>query len=156
LIHERRDRTLTRATPPDRAGFRVMHHALRSLANPWLLLVFEVLFTTASETLLKVGASETTRVEGWEWTGLMSLASLWIWGAIVLVILSFLCWIYVLKHIPLSVAFPLSNVVHVLVPLSCWIFLAEHISARRWCGIAIVIIGLAIVAQPVAKIEEKL
>jgi uncharacterized membrane protein len=50
----------------------------------------------------------------------------------------------------------LSNFVHVLVPLSCWIFLAEHISARRWCGIAVVIIGLAVVAQPVAKIEEKL
>jgi drug/metabolite transporter (DMT)-like permease len=61
-----------------------------------------------------------------------------------------------LKHIPLSVAFPLSNVVHVLVPLSCWMFLGEQISPRRWCGIAILIIGLAIVAKPVAKIEEKL
>ena len=86
----------------------------------------------------------------------MSLASIWIWVAIVLVILSFLCWIYVLRHIPLSIAFPLSNVVHVLVPLSCWIFLGEDISATRWLGIAIVIFGLAVVAKPVAKIEEKL
>jgi drug/metabolite transporter (DMT)-like permease len=124
--------------------------------NPWLLLAFEALFVTASETLLKVGASQTQRVAGWEWTGLLALSSIWIWCAIVLVILSFLCWIYVLKYIPLSVAFPLSNVVHVLVPLSCWIFLAEHISLRRWCGIGIVICGLAVVAKPVAKIEEKL
>jgi drug/metabolite transporter (DMT)-like permease len=128
----------------------------RWLHNPWLLLIFEVLFVTASETLLKVGASETTRIRGWEWTGLTSLGSVWIWCAIVLVILSFLCWVNVLKHIPLSVAFPLSNVVHVLVPLSCWIFLAERISPRRWCGIAILIVGLAIVGKPVAKIEEKL
>jgi len=133
-----------------------MHRARRSLTNPWIVLGFEALFVAAAETMLKIGASETRRVTGWEWTGLMSLASLWIWGAIVLIILSFICWIYVLKHIPLSVAFPLSNVVHVLVPLSCWIFLGEQISPRRWCGIAIVIIGLAIVAKPVAKIEEKL
>jgi drug/metabolite transporter (DMT)-like permease len=133
-----------------------MDRARRRLLNPWLLLAFEALCVTASETLLKVGASRTERVAGWEWTGLLSLASIWIWGAIVLVILSFLCWINVLKDIPLSIAFPLSNVVHVLVPLSCWIFLAEHISPRRWCGIAIVILGLAVVGQPVAKIEEKL
>jgi undecaprenyl phosphate-alpha-L-ara4N flippase subunit ArnF len=133
-----------------------MDRAPRRFANPWLLLVFEALLVTASETLLKIGASETKRVAGWEWTGLLSLTSIWIWCAIGLVILSFLCWIYVLKYIPLSIAFPLSNVVHVLVPLSCWIFLAEHISPRRWCGIAIVILGLAVVAKPVAKIEEKL
>jgi|ERR1043165_2359743 len=133
-----------------------MNPAQHRFANPWVLLIFEALFVTASETLLKVGASHTQRVAGWEWTGVLGLGSIWIWCAIVLVILSFLCWIYVLKYIPLSIAFPLSNVVHVLVPLSCWIFLDEHISTRRWCGIAIVILGLAVVAKPVATIEEKL
>jgi undecaprenyl phosphate-alpha-L-ara4N flippase subunit ArnF len=133
-----------------------MDRARQRFANPWLLLVFEVVFVTASETFLKVGASKTQRVAGWEWAGLLALGSIWIWCAIALVILSFLCWIYVLKYIPLSIAFPLSNVVHVLVPLSCWIFLGEHISPRRWCGIAIVILGVAVVAGPVAKIEEQL
>jgi len=133
-----------------------MFRAFRWWANPWFVLVLETILVTASEVLLKVGASETRRIAGWEWTGLTSLASIWIWVAIVFVILSFLCWIYVLRHIPLSIAFPLSNVVHVLVPLSCWIFLGEHISTTRWCGIAIVIFGLAVVAQPIAKIEEKL
>jgi multidrug transporter EmrE-like cation transporter len=133
-----------------------MSLALRWWANPWFVLGLEAIFVTASEVLLKVGASETRRVAGWEWTGLMPLASMWIWVAIVFLILSFVCWIYVLRRIPLSIAFPLSNVVHVLVPLSCWIFLGEHIPATRWYGIAVVILGLALVAKPVAKIEEKL
>ena len=133
-----------------------MSGALRSWANPWFILVVEAIFVTASEVSLKIGALETRRVKGWEWTGLTSLTSLWIWVGIVLVILSFLCWIYVLRQIPLSIAFPLSNVVHVLVPLSCWIFLAERISTTRWCGIAIVVFGLAVVARPAAKIEDKL
>ena len=133
-----------------------MSRASRWCNNPWFVLGLEAIFVTASEVLLKVGASETKQVAGWEWTGLMPLASIWIWVAIVFLILSFICWIYVLRRIPLSIAFPLSNVVHVLVPLSCWIFLCEHISATRWYGIAIVLLGLALVAKPVAKIEEKL
>lgn len=133
-----------------------MSRAFRWWTNPWFVLGLEAILVTASEVLLKVGASETKRVAGWEWTGLTSLTSTWIWVAIVFVVLSFLCWIYVLRHIPLSIAFPLSNIVHVLVPLSCWIFLGEHISVIRWCGIAIVIFGLAVVAKPVAKIEERL
>lgn len=124
--------------------------------RPWLALALEVVLVTASETLLKIGASETRRVAGWEWLGVLSLASPWIWGAIVVLVLSFLCWIYVLRHIPLSVAFPLSNATHVLVPLACWIFLNEAISLRRWCGIGVVIAGLAVMAKPVASIEEKL
>ncbi|HXX41489.1 MAG TPA: EamA family transporter [Chthoniobacterales bacterium] len=133
-----------------------MDRAPQRFANPWIVLVFEIVFVTAHETLVKIGASRTARIAGWEWTGLTGLGSVWIWCAIGLVILSFLCWIYVLRYIPLSIAFPLSQVVHVLVPLSCWMFLSEHISARRWCGIAIVILGLSVMAKPVAKIEEQL
>ncbi len=75
---------------------------------------------------------------------------------IAFVIASFLSWLYVLKYIPLTIAFPLSRVVDILVPLGCWIFLGEFISTRRWCGIALVVIGLALVAKPVARIEERL
>jgi drug/metabolite transporter (DMT)-like permease len=35
-------------------------------------------------------------------------------------------------------------------------FLGESISTRRWCGIALVLLGLIIVAKPFARIEEKL
>src|ERR1700758_4997205 len=114
-----------------------MERARQRFANPWLVLGFEVVFVPASETLMTVGASKTERVAGWECTGLLALGSIWIWCAIVLIVLSFLCWSYVLKYIPLSIAFPLSNVVHVLIPINCLIFLGEHISLRRWCGIVI-------------------
>jgi drug/metabolite transporter (DMT)-like permease len=57
---------------------------------------------------------------------------------------------------PLSIAFPASQVLHVLVPLSSWMVLGEFITPLRWCGIALVLLGLALVARPVAKLEEKL
>jgi drug/metabolite transporter (DMT)-like permease len=124
--------------------------------DPRLQLALSVLCVLFSELLLKRGASDTASAASWSWTGLNSLASPLVWWGILFVIASFLSWLYVLKYIPLTVAFPLSRVVDVLVPLSCWIFLGETISARRWCGIALVVIGLAVVAKPVARLEERL
>ena len=124
--------------------------------DPRLQLALSVLCVLASELLLKRGASETASATAWSWTGINSLASPLVWWGILFVIASFLSWLYVLKYIPLTIAFPLSRVVDVLVPLSCWILLGETISARRWCGIALVVIGLAVIAKPVARLEERL
>ena len=125
--------------------------------NPWLQLALSVVCVLVSELLLKRGASETANLANpWSWTGIASLASPLVWLAIIFVVISFISWLYVLKYIPLSIAFPLSRVVDALVPLCSWIFLGETISLRRWCGIALVVIGLAIVAKPVARMEERL
>jgi drug/metabolite transporter (DMT)-like permease len=134
-----------------------MRGALSGFRNPWLQLSFSVLCVFISELLLKRGAAATADPSSaWGWTGIAGLASPIIWLAIVFVLLSFVSWLYVLKYLPLSIAFPLSRVVDALVPLGCWVFLGEAISIRRWCGIALVIIGLAIIARPVARLEERL
>jgi drug/metabolite transporter (DMT)-like permease len=126
-------------------------------ANPWLQLVLSVICVVVSELLLKRGATATADpASNWSWTGINSLASPLVWWAIILIIISFVSWLYVLKYIPLTIAFPLSRVVDILVPLSCWLFLGESISPLRWCGIALVVVGLALVAKPIAHIEERL
>jgi undecaprenyl phosphate-alpha-L-ara4N flippase subunit ArnF len=126
-------------------------------ANPWLQLTLSVVCVFVSELLLKRGASDTANPpQTWSWTGVTGLASPLVWLGIIFVIISFISWLYVLRYIPLTVAFPLSRVVDILVPLGCWFFLGEAISPRRWCGIALVIIGLAVTAKPVARLEERL
>ena len=130
---------------------------LRWLASPWLQIALNALIVTAAEIFLKVGARDTAAVtQSWNWTGITGLLSPWTWLGIVFTILSLVSWLYVLRHVPLSVAFPLSNVVHVLVPLASWIFLGELIGTTRWWGITLVLVGLIVVAKPVARIEEKL
>jgi drug/metabolite transporter (DMT)-like permease len=126
-------------------------------ANPWLVLGFEVICVLVYELLQKRGASATAHLsQVWSWTGITALASPLTWLAMGLMIISLLSWLYVLRYIPLSIAFPLSRAVDILVPLSCWIVLGENISARRWWGIALVIIGLILTAKPAAQLEEKL
>src|SRR5438067_6865255 len=128
-----------------------------SFGNPWLQLALSVLCVLASEFLLKRGAADVAEPNSaWSWTGINGLASPLVWSAIILIIASFISWLYVLRYIPLTIAFPISRVVDILVPLGCWIFLGEFISARRWIGIGLVVIGLALVAKPIAQIEQRL
>jgi multidrug transporter EmrE-like cation transporter len=125
--------------------------------NPWLQLGLSIICVFVSELLLKRGASDVAEPDNpFSWTGINCLLSPVIWWAILLIIASFVTWLYVLKYIPLTIAFPLSRIVDVLIPLGCWIFLGENISTWRWCGIALVIVGLAVIAKPIARMEERL
>jgi drug/metabolite transporter (DMT)-like permease len=134
-----------------------MQNKPSGFANPWFQLALSVVFVTIYELLLKRGAMETAHLaDRWAWTGISGLASLYVWVGILLIILSLVTWLHVLRYIPLSIAFPLSQVVHVLVPLCSWLFLGERITSPRWCGIALVSLGLAIVAKPAARLEERL
>lgn len=128
-----------------------------SLANPWVQIVVGAIFVTASEIFLKKGAAATAHLpQRLPWLGLAGLTSVWVWWGILCVIISFLSWLYVLRYLPITVAFPLSNVVHILVPLACWYWLGERIALQRWCGILLVLVGLMVVARPFTQIEEKL
>jgi len=125
--------------------------------NPWFQFVLNIIGVVVYELLLKAGASATAdSAKNWSWTGINALESPLTWLAIAVIIVDLVIWLYILKYIPLSIAFPLSRVVDVLVPICCWLILKEEISPLRWCGIALVIIGLAIVAKPAARLEERL
>ncbi|HVF70309.1 MAG TPA: hypothetical protein VM940_01760 [Chthoniobacterales bacterium] len=127
------------------------------LKNPWVHLGLSIACVTIYELLLKRGAADTAHLsERWGWTGIPGLASVHVWIAIIFVILSLITWLYVLRYIPLSIAFPISQAVHVLVPLGSWLVLGENIIGLRWAGIALVSLGLLVVAKPVARFEEEL
>ena len=129
----------------------------RWFVNPWVQLSICVLLATAAEIFLKLGAVQTANpANAWSWTGLTGLRSGWVWWGIVASVVSLFNWLATLRKLPLTIAFPVGNVVHILVPLSSWLFLGEAILTRRWFGIALLLFGLMIVARPAAKLEERL
>jgi drug/metabolite transporter (DMT)-like permease len=130
---------------------------LALVKSPLPQIVLNALVVTAAELFLKMGASATAQLDPrLSWTGLTGLASFWTWLGMVFLAASLVSWLYILRHVPLSIAFPLSHVVHVFIPLASWLFLHEFISTTRWLGIGLLIAGLLIVAKPFARIEEKL
>jgi drug/metabolite transporter (DMT)-like permease len=127
--------------------------------NPYLHIALNGLLVTTSELLLKYGAMETIQPEVsplLDIFGFSTLGSLWVWGGIACYILAFVNWLHILRWIPLSIAFPLTSVVHVLIPLGSWFFLGEYISPVRWLGIAMIIAGIYFIAKPLMLSEEAL
>jgi drug/metabolite transporter (DMT)-like permease len=143
-----------------------MHDQLRSEStakppagifwNPYVQVFFVVLLTAAAQILLKVGAERSAANDSvWSWLGLAELGSGWTWLGICAFVASFGGWLYALRFLPLGLAFSLTNGVHVFVPLGSWFFLHEHIGLLRASGILLIIAGILLLAQPVAKAEEK-
>ena len=99
------------------------------MRNPYVQIGIGALLVTISELLLKKGAVAGGLGSGWTWLGITTY------------IMSFISWLYVLRRLPLSVAYPLISVVHLLVPLGAWLLLGETILFRRWVGIAFVFTG---------------
>jgi drug/metabolite transporter (DMT)-like permease len=42
------------------------------------------------------------------------------------------------------------------VPIGAAVFLHEHVSAKRWLGISLIILGVFAIIKPLVKAEEKL
>ena len=124
--------------------------------NPYVQLGIGAVLVTASELLLKKGATAVPTAGWLAAIGVAALASWWTWAGIVTYLLSFASWLHVLRFVPLGIAFAVINVVHVLVPLGSLVFLHENVSTKRWLGIALVLTGLLLMLQQVAKAEEKL
>jgi hypothetical protein len=96
--------------------------------NPYLQIFLTVLLTSAAEILLKVGADTSLPSNSaWSWLGLTELGSWWTWAGILAFVASF----------------------------GGWLFLGEHIGLLRGSGILVIIAGILLLAQSVARVEEK-
>jgi drug/metabolite transporter (DMT)-like permease len=106
--------------------------------------------------LLKKGAVSAEHV-GWvpEWSGVSAMTSVWTWAGIAAYLGSFASWLYVLRRVPLNIAYSLVNVAQFLVPLGASIFLHERVSQWRWAGIALVLGGIYLLINVAAELEKQ-
>ncbi len=105
------------------------------MRNPYVQIAIGAVLVTISELLLKQGAMAGGLVSGWTWVGISTY------------LVSFASWLYVLRHLPLSIAYPLINIVHITIPLAAWLILGEDITTQRWLGIAFVFVGTVLTAR---------
>ncbi|MEI8349647.1 MAG: EamA family transporter [Candidatus Omnitrophota bacterium] len=65
-----------------------------------------------------------------------------LWLGFLFVGLTFVVWSTILSKIDLSVAVPAASFSYILVPLVSIVFLHEQIDTLRWCGIAMILLGI--------------
>ncbi len=60
---------------------------------------------------------------------------------------SVLCWVTVLKRVPLPTAIPFVALMYVIVPIASWRIFGDALNGRMLGGMALVIAGIVIVAR---------
>lgn len=113
----------------------------------WALLAVGIVMSALGGLLLKIGA-QGIRYDGGLGMTIRQLALNWVLAAgVAMYIIPVLIWIYLLKEVQLSFLQPLFSLSYVLTPTLALLFLGETVSAYRWLGIGVIILGVAIVAR---------
>ncbi|WP_460131221.1 DMT family transporter [Pseudomonas sp. S1_E04] len=110
----------------------------------WALLICT---ESAGQLFTKVAGDQLGQMNfGWSWLADVARNPA-ILAAIACYIGAFFVWMLILRRSSLSLAFPLSSLVFVAVLLGSWLGLGEHISPLHWVGVAVIIAGIALLAE---------
>lgn len=58
-----------------------------------------------------------------------------------------LLWFYIVKHYPLSMAYPLVSISYVFGMLAAIIFFHESVDLTKWMGVLLIMIGCTLIAR---------
>lgn len=115
-----------------------------------LLVLAGVGLNAAAQLLLKAGASAVGAISGW--AALRAAAPTLalhpgILGGLSCYVISVVVWIVALSRVEVSVAYPMLSVGYVVnALLAMWLF-GETVTAQRWIGIAVILVGVTLVAR---------
>ena len=115
----------------------------------WLLT--GVALNSVAQLGLKTATRTTGVIDGTPdamWVAGQQLAtSLALWIALTCYGLSVAAWIVGLSRVPVSQAYPILSVGYIVTALLAWITLGESVTAARWAGIGLIVVGVLLVAR---------
>lgn len=113
----------------------------------WALLIIGVFLSSLGGIFLKLGAVHVDH-SGSAATAIMQALMQWrlYFGAFCYFI-PVVIWIYMLKRIDITFLQPLFALVYVTTPLLAMPMLNEAVPLARWVGIAVILVGIVLVAR---------
>jgi multidrug transporter EmrE-like cation transporter len=122
------------------------------LRQSWPLLLLSVCLGVAGQLALKVGMNRVGVVEAVNLARPLAMISRLapvplVWVGLACYGLSALLWMVILSRMELSAAYLMLASMYVLIPLVSWLVLGERIPPMRWVGMAVVVLGVLIVAR---------
>jgi drug/metabolite transporter (DMT)-like permease len=82
------------------------------------------------------------------------LVNVWFFAEIFALALQAVTWAFVLRRHALSTAYPFISLVFAINLVTAWLFFGEAIHLAQVCGIAIIMIGVAIVSAPANTLPD--
>jgi drug/metabolite transporter (DMT)-like permease len=110
---------------------------------PVLLAILTAFSMAAGQLLFKLGTPlwQGDTLLGWAWS---FLKNPYLMTAVFLYATTIIIWVYILRSLPLSLAYPLTALSYVIVPLFSYLFLQEKIGWQTAVGSAVIVIGVII------------
>lgn len=114
-------------------------------AFAWLQLLAVVALGTGAQLALKValGRGGHGGNQGAAPRTLIAYPLMWLWLACY--VASTLLWLWTLREVPLSQAFPILGLQFALVPIAASCFLQEKLDWGQWLGVTIIVTGVVLV-----------
>src|SRR4029077_13296166 len=136
-----------------------MHSPRNLRPKTYALLFLEVCFGALGNTLFDKGMKEIgplSFASGPQiWAGaLRTFSSGTIWMGLLCMLLFIVCHMLVLSWADFSFVMPFSAVSYALVPLLAYLFLNEHVSAARWFGIVLIVLGVLLINRTPHRTTE--
>ncbi|MBU6460680.1 MAG: EamA family transporter [Proteobacteria bacterium] len=121
--------------------------------NPisFFLVLIGVLLNAAAQLLLKAGVNQIGKFN-FSLNNLLPIGTKiamepHILGGLGLYVISVGVWIMALSRVPVSIAYPMLSIGYIVNALAAWYWLGESITPVRVLGMAVIIIGVYLVAR---------
>ena len=111
------------------------------------LALLQSFFLAGGQVLLKLAlaASGTFR---WSWSFFKAqLTNWWFLGCGISFAVATVLWLYILKHFPFSIAYPLSSLSYLFGIFAAMLVFHEHIDWTQWVGVLLIMAGCALIVK---------
>jgi drug/metabolite transporter (DMT)-like permease len=113
------------------------------MINPILMAFGTACSMACGQILFKIGSKSLTG-NGLMATAVEFVTSPFLLFAIFLYAFTIIAWIYVLRVLPLSVAYPITALSYLIVPIISYFILDEQISLRMIAGSILIVLGVVV------------
>lgn len=116
------------------------------------LILLSVLINTTAQLLLKAGVARINNFN-YSWATLGTLLSQiltnpFIVGGLACYVVAVAVWLLVLSRIDVGVAYPMVSLGYITTAIAAYYLFGEHLSPVRILGIAVILLGVYLVARP--------
>jgi len=110
-----------------------------TLVSFWFILA-GVLLNATAQLLLKAGTNAMP-------LGLRLAIEPHILAGLACYVISVVVWVVALSRVPVSIAYPMLSIGYVVNALAAWALLGETVTTMRMAGIAVIVVGVFMVAR---------
>lgn len=112
-----------------------------------LLAVIQSICLCGGQVLLKLAMTRMPAFS-WTWTYVWALLSNgWLFACGMAFVAAGVLWMYILRHFPFSLAYPLSSLAYVLGMIAAVCVFHETISWTQWLGVLLIMAGCVLVVK---------